>query len=92
MRADGDLAGGSHEERIAVGRGRGCQLRADHAVRARLVLHHERLAEERPDVFAEVARENVDPAAGGVRHDDPNRARGIGFLRERGAGAGCEAG
>ena len=84
MRADRGLAGGSHEQRIAVGRGGGCQLRADHAVGARLVHQLEGLAKERPDRFAEVARrcEPRPPAACGTM----NRigARG-GFLRERGA-------
>jgi hypothetical protein len=63
VRADRDLAGGRHEQRVAVGRGGRGELRADHAIGAGLVLDHERLPEQRTDVLAEVAGQNVDAAA-----------------------------
>jgi hypothetical protein len=92
MRADRDLACRGHQQRVAVGRGDRGRLRADHAVGARLVLDHERLAEQRTDMLAQMAGEDIDPASGGVRHDHPDRPRGIRFLCEGTAGGSCEAG
>ena len=70
----------------------GRRVGADHAVRPGLILDHERLAQQRPDVLAEVPREDVHAAAGGMRHDHPDRPRGVRLPRERAAGRAGEAG
>jgi hypothetical protein len=85
MRADGDLPGRGHEERVPVGSCRGRRVGADHAVRPGLILDHERLAQQRPDVLAEVPREHVHAAAGGMRQITRiGRARGASPARKSG--------
>ena len=88
MRADGDLAGRSHEQGVAVGHGGGGELRADHAVRAGLVIDHKGLSEQGPDMLAKVARQDVDAATRGMGHDHADRPRRVGVLRERAAAEG----
>ena len=83
VRVDRDFSRRGHEKGVAVGRRGGGDLRADKAVCARPVLDHERLAEQRPDLLAELAREEIDAAAGRVRHDDADRARWIGVLGKK---------
>jgi hypothetical protein len=51
-------------------------------------LDDERLAEQRADVLAEKAGEDVDATPGRVRHDDADRTGGISLLRAYAARGG----
>ena len=75
-------------KRVAVGHGGRGELRADHAVRAGLVIDHEGLSEQGANMLAKVARQDVDAAAGGMGHDHADRPRRVGVLRERAAAEG----
>jgi hypothetical protein len=61
------------------------------AVRARPVLHHDRLAEARAQRLTQRAGDEVGRAARRERHQQADRPRGI-WLRRRGAGEHREHG
>ena len=79
-RADDQFAGGAEQQRIAVrgraGRGR----RADNAAAAAHVLDKGR-AQRLVDLPGPFPRDDIDDAAGGARHDEPDGAVRIGRLR-----------
>ena len=72
---------------VTVRRRLGDAARAGHAAGAGHVLDHDLLAEDFAQPRGENARERVDRAAGGVRHDHGHRA-GRPILRA--CGEGCE--
>jgi len=64
------------EQRVAVGRGARDRLGADVAARARAVLDDHRLAELGLELRLQDAGDEVDQAAGRIRHDNGDRPRG----------------
>ena len=73
-----------HHQRVAVGLRLRDQLRAEIGVGAGAVDHHEALAEPARQPVGEHARQHVGAAAGGERHHDLDRARGVLVLGQRG--------
>src|SRR5262249_53119927 len=67
------------EERVAVRRRPDDRLGADGAAGSGAVVDHERLAEPLLPPLRQRPRKNVAGAAGGKRHDDTHRPRGIGL-------------
>jgi hypothetical protein len=65
-----------HQERVAVGRRFGCDVRADAAARARPVLGDHLLAERLGELVGHDARQNVGRLAGREGHDDADRLGG----------------
>ena len=66
-----------HQQRIAVRRGLRHDLVADVAARARPVVHHHGLSQRGPQRRRHEPRKNIGCAAGGERHDEPQRSIGI---------------
>jgi hypothetical protein len=75
-------AGIADEEGVAVGRGLGHRIHADHAAGARLVLHHDGHAEDVADRLRDVARNHVGGAARRIGDDPADRPRRIGLCRQ----------
>ena len=84
---DGMRAVVGHHQRVAVGRRLGDQRAAHRAAGARLVLHHDLLADPFRQLLRQDAAERVGVAARRVRHDQPDRPRRKG-CRLRGGGQG----
>ncbi len=84
VRIDCEQRARPQQQRIAVGCCTGGELAGQVAVRARPVLHHDRLTQARAQRLAERAGNEVGCAAGGKRDQQPDRPRGVG-LRRRGA-------
>ena len=82
-RADRERTDVGEQQRVAIGRGLGDDLRADVAVGAGLVLDDDRLAPRFRELLADRAREDVRRAARRVRHDDADRLCGIGLRVRR---------
>jgi len=76
-RVDREDPDGAHEERVAVGLRRGHELAAEAAVRARLVIDHEALAERLLQLGRDGARGDVRGAAGRERDHDGDRPGGV---------------
>jgi hypothetical protein len=68
---------GREEQRVAVCRALGDHVGGDRALRARLVLDHERLLEGLPQLDAEHPCHEVGRASGGEGHDDLDGLVGI---------------
>jgi hypothetical protein len=85
VRIDGHFRRRSQEERVAVGRGLGHEVRADVAAGAGLVVDDDLLLPQRREALAERAGHHVGGAAGREWHDDPD-----GLLRKGGVGRHCE--
>src|ERR1700676_1459807 len=64
------------KDRVAVGRGMRGGFRGDHLRTAALVVDHDRLAEYLIELRADKAADDVARAAGGIRNDHPDGARG----------------
>ncbi|MNT14345.1 hypothetical protein D3C72_1493460 [compost metagenome] len=71
------------QEGVSVRLRLGDRVGADHGVGAALVLYHHRLAQLLGHALRQLPGDDVGGAAGSVRHDHPDRLRGIG-LRLRG--------
>jgi hypothetical protein len=65
---------------VAVGRGLGDRAGAEIAAGAALVLDHHVLAQPRPELFPDGARDAVGKSAGRGGDDDGDRLRRIGLL------------
>ena len=83
-----DEAGGHGGQRVAVGRRLGHDAGAQRAARAGLVVDQHRLAKRFRQAPSHCARENVVRAAGRIRHDHGDRARGPRLLRQRNGAEG----
>ncbi len=68
-----DMTAVGHQQRIAVGRGLGDELCPDHASRAGPVLDDDLLPEAVGHFLRDDARQRIDTAAGGARHDHAHR-------------------
>ena len=84
------------EQSVAVGRGGGDGAGADGAARAGAVVDHDGLADLRGHLLEHDARDDVDRAACGERHDDADRPgrpllRGGGPDRQQGDGSEAAA-
>ena len=75
VRVDRESGVGGHEDGVPVGRALGDGIRGDDGVRAGLVLHDDGLAPGRLQLVGELARHDVDAAAGRVGDDDAHRLR-----------------
>ena len=73
----------AEQDGVAVRLRLGDEVRAEIGRGARLVLDHDRLADQLLHLLPDEAREEVGPAAGRIRHDQMDRLVGIG-LREGG--------
>ncbi|MNQ75376.1 hypothetical protein D3C85_901710 [compost metagenome] len=88
----------SHEQGVAVRVRARHLLAGNHAARARLVLHDERLPQRRLQTWRDQARRHVHIPAGRVGHNDLHGLLGPGGMRHRGkdgqrhSGAGAERG
>ncbi len=83
MRGHDHVLDGRRAERVAVrGRPR-TRLETDAAAGPCLVLNNHRLAELYPHPFGDGPEQRIKHAAGGERHDDPDRPRGIILCRGR---------
>src|SRR5215472_2070765 len=80
-RCDGIGRDVAHHQRVAVRLGASHLFDGENAERARLALDHELLAEALAHLLTEQARGDVGGAAGSIRYDDLDRARGIFVLR-----------
>jgi len=91
QRLVGREAVGHADEGVAVGRGLGGGVDADHRARAGLVVDDHRLAQRLRQLRADEARDEVGGAAGGEGHDHADRPGGPCALRacERGQGRQC---
>ncbi len=74
---------GIHQQRVAVRRRLGHELRTDHAAGAGAIFDHHRLAERFGQAVGDDAHDDIRRAAGRVGHDDPHGPVGI-VLRQRG--------
>src|SRR5688572_1851878 len=79
------MAGRGEEQGVAVGRSLGHEIRADHAARARLVLHHHGLAEQWREGLTDHARHRVGAAPGRETDDQADGAIRIGLRTRRAA-------
>jgi hypothetical protein len=70
---------------VAVRRSLGRDSRAECSARATAIVDYDRLAKALLQPLADHAADNVGTAAGGIRHDEPNRLSGNG-LRYCGGG------
>jgi len=88
---DHQLRVAGHQQGVAVGRGLGDGLCADHAAATGLVVDDQRLAQAFAHGLRHDARVRIQPAAGRVRHHNADRlgrvGRRIGVCRQR-AGTG----
>jgi hypothetical protein len=75
--------GGGDQDRVAVGGGLGDRAGAEIAAGAALVLDHHVLAEPRPELFPDGARDAVGKSAGRGGDDDGDRLRRIRLLGRR---------
>ena len=66
----GGVAAGHDDQRVAVGRRGHQRLRGDHAARARPVFDDDGLAPLPGDHIAQRARQDIDPAAGRIGHEN----------------------
>ena len=82
----GGMAACDHNQRVAVRRRRHQRLRRHHATRARPVFDHHGLAPLPGDHIAQRTGEDVDPTAGGIRHENMHRFDGKYRLGGRGPG------
>ena len=82
-RADHQAAEVGEQQRVAVGRALRDEIGADVAVRAGLVLDHDRLAPDLGELRPDLAREDVGGAAGRVGHDDADRLGRVVLRRAR---------
>jgi hypothetical protein len=88
----------AHQERVAVGRGLGDDLRAEVAARAGAVLDDDLLAEPHRELRREDAADDVGGAAGRERDDHrddlvgPGRGNGGAIERQRGRRDACGRG
>ena len=81
-----------HEQCVAVRLRRGHGVGGDDAAGAGTVLDHDLLAGALGELLADQADGDVGEPAGAERHDDADRAAGVGRLRARGAdGSACRA-
>ena len=76
-RHDGERARAGEPDGVSVGRAARDHVDPGHPAHAGPVLHHDLLAEAFGELDAEDAREQVGRPAGGKRHDQPDRPRGI---------------
>jgi hypothetical protein len=83
---DGELAEGRGADRVPIGRRLRHGVDADVAAGARPVLHHEGLGELVAHALGQQTHQDVDRAAGRVRHDHPDRPVGVAL----GALGGCD--
>src|SRR5579872_3965576 len=81
----GGVTARNHDQRVAVGRGGNEGLGSNHAAGAWPVFDNDRLTPFLRDRVPQGARENIDPAAGGVGYEDVHRSRWKRRLR------GCSA-
>ena len=79
-----DVRCGVHQQGVAVGFGFRDQARADRRAGAAAILDDEGLAGLLADLLEHGARGDVGGAAGGERHDDPDRLPGRPVLCRRG--------
>ena len=70
-----------HQQAVAVRIGLGRDGGSNPSGGTRAVLHHEGLTDKRLKMRREKTRNQVGPAPGQKRHDDPHRPVGIGGLR-----------
>ncbi|MNT10115.1 hypothetical protein D3C72_1449300 [compost metagenome] len=77
---DGLAAADRHEQRVAVLRALGDQLRADVAARAGAVVdHHAGVVQHLAELLAHETADDVVGAARGLGHDERDGARGVGL-------------
>ena len=69
------------DQRVAVGRRLGNDIRADDAVGARAVINNDVLAQLPVELRRQPARDHIGAAAHGKGHDDAYRAIGKSLLR-----------
>jgi hypothetical protein len=89
VRIDAEQRARPHQQGVAVRIGAGHQLAGEIAVRARPILHHDRLAEACRQRHTHGARHQIAGAARRIHHQEPDRPIGEGLregrTRERGA-------
>ncbi|GAB7546621.1 hypothetical protein CS8_063060 [Cupriavidus sp. 8B] len=81
MVVDRQHAGRAHQQRVAIGRGLGHQLRADIAAGAGPVVDQERLLELLRELLGNDARDHIGGPASGKRHHDAHRLVGVAVVR-----------
>src|SRR5215469_8530626 len=84
VRVDCEQRARPQQQRIAVGRCMRGEFAGQVTIRARPVLHHDRLTQARAQRLAECAGNEIGRTSRGKRHQQPDRPRRIG-LRRRGA-------
>ena len=84
----GRVGGRLQQERVAVGRALGDEIRAEHAAAPAAIFEDEVGAERRPEFLADDAADHVRPGARAVGHDDADEFGRIVFLRHSGS-RGC---
>ena len=82
-RVDRERVERHQQQRVAVGRGLGDELGADHLARADAVLHHHRLLPCRGQLLAHHARRDVDRPARRRPHDHAHAFSGVFLSMDR---------